>query len=92
VRWARSATKHRISRQRSGYVVEHCGLQFVELDWRQNRTRADVRVVFLGDDLEAVPLEVIAVETEEDDFLVIHAMKMRNRFATLYEEARRWRS
>jgi len=89
ITFARSATKHRISRERSLYVIDHCGLQLV------NRYRSLVhpdvsqRVVFLGDDLEGVELEVVAVE-EEEEFVVIHAMNMRNRFRGLYEEARQW--
>ena len=49
------------------------------------------RVLFLGDDLEGVPLEVVAVELEELDFLVIHALGLRDRFRAFYEEAKRWR-
>lgn len=91
IRFARSATKHRISRQRSAHVVEHCGLQFIDRARNRGDTGVDLRVLFLGDDLEGVPLEVVAVELEELNFLVIHAMHMRDRFEPLYEEARRWR-
>lgn len=73
-----------------GTRLQAYGLQLV------NRYRSPVhpdvsqRVVFLGDDLEGVQLEVVAVEEEEEDFVVIHAMNMRNRFRGLYEEARQW--
>lgn len=50
----------------------------------------DQRVVFVGDDLEGVALEVIAAELEEDEFMVIHAMDLRERLRELYEEARSW--
>ncbi|HET8813903.1 MAG TPA: hypothetical protein VFM51_02985 [Solirubrobacterales bacterium] len=46
--------------------------------------------MFVGNDLEGVALEVMAVEREEDEFLVIHAMDLRDRFRGLYEEARIW--
>jgi hypothetical protein len=90
IRFARSATKHRISRERSLYVIEHCGIQFVDERWGPWNSNVDQRVVFTGDDLEKVALEVVAVEREEDEFTVIHAMNLRNRFRSLYEEARSW--
>jgi hypothetical protein len=90
ITFARSATKHRISRERSLYVIEHCGIQFVERYWEPAKSDVDQRVHFLGDDLEKVALEVVAAEREEDEFLVIHAMDLRNRFRNLYEEARKW--
>lgn len=90
ITFARSATKHRISRERSLYVIEHCGIQFVDQCWSPWNSNVDQRVVFTGDDLEKVALEVVAVEREEDEFVVIHAMNLRNRFRILYEEARSW--
>jgi hypothetical protein len=91
IRFARSSTKHRISRQRSAHVVETCGLQFIDRARNRAGSGVDLRILFLGDDLEGVPLEVVAIELEELNFLVIHAMPMRDRFQVLYEEARRWR-
>lgn len=91
--WARTATRHRISHERSRYVIEHCGLWF----WRRPLRRGpnfddrDDRVLFFGDDAEAVPLEVIAAEVTEERLLVIHAMELRTRNRGFYEEARGWR-
>lgn len=90
ITFARSATKHRISRERSLYIIEHCGLQLVDRYRSPASSGVEQRVVFIGDDLEEVPLEVMAVEEEEDEFVVIHAMDMRNRFRALYEEAQSW--
>jgi hypothetical protein len=91
IRFARSATKHRISRERSLYVIEHCGIQFVERRRSENfGWGADKRVYFFGEDLEGVSLEVVAAENEEEEFTVIHAMNFRDRFLDLYEEAREW--
>jgi hypothetical protein len=90
ITFARSATKRRISRERSLHVVEHCGIQFVERYWSRANSDVDRRIVCLGDDLEGVALEVMAVEQAEDEFMVIHAMDLRNRFRGLYEEARAW--
>jgi hypothetical protein len=90
IKFARSATKHRISRERSLYVIEHCGMQIIERHRNSANSGVDRRVAFLGDDLEGAALEVIAAEPEEDEFLVIHAMELRNRHQALYVEARSW--
>jgi hypothetical protein len=90
IAFARSATKHRISRERSLFVVEHCGIQFVDRYWNPATSGLDRRVYFLGNDLEEVAVEVVAVELEEEDFTVLHAMELRSCFRALYEEARPW--
>lgn len=90
ISFARSATRHRVSRERSLYVIEHCGIQFVDRYWNRVTTDVDRKVFFLGDDLEEVPLEVVAVESAEEHFRVIHAMEVRKRFRALCEEARSW--
>lgn len=92
IHFARSATRHRISRERSFHVIEECGFQVVERRRSQDiAIGPDKRVFFFGDDLEGVRLEVVAVEVEEEEFVVIHAMNLRDRFLGLYEEARQWR-
>jgi hypothetical protein len=90
ITFARSAAKHRISRERSLYVIEQCGLQLVDRFWNLRMSDVDRRVYFLGHDLEEVALEVVAAERDDEDFRVIHAMPLRNRFRGLYEEARSW--
>jgi hypothetical protein len=91
IRFARSATKHRVSRERCLYVIEHCGIQFVERRRSENRYGPDKRVFFFGADLEGVRLEVVAAENEDEEFTVIHAMNLREKFLGLYEEATEWR-
>jgi hypothetical protein len=91
IHFARSATKHRISRERSLHVIEECGFQIVERRRNPADTGVDRRVGFFGDDLEGVALEVVAAERGEEDFLVIHAMNLRDRHLGFYEEARAWR-
>lgn len=92
VRFARSATKHRVSRERSLYVIEQCGFQVIERCRSQNLSSGpDKRVYFFGDDLERVRIEVVAAQTGEEEFTVIHAMNLRDKFLGLYEEAREWR-
>lgn len=90
ITFARSATKHRISRERSLYVIEHCGIQLVDRFWSPDTSNVERRVYFLGDDLEEVALEIVAAESEQEDFRVIHAMELRKHFRALYEEARSW--
>jgi hypothetical protein len=91
IRFARSATKHRISRERSLYVIGRCGIQFIERRPSEDSCNSDRRVYLFGDDLEGVPLEVVAADDERDEFTVIHAMNLRSKFLDLYEEARKWR-
>ena len=50
----------------------------------------DDRLLYLGDDEEGVPLEVMAVELESGDLFVIHAMPLRRKYRSQCEEARRW--
>lgn len=91
LQWARSATKHRISSERSRYVIEHCGLCFEQSPLAGAPAGADPRLVYLGDDAEGVALEVMAIELEDGSLLVIHAMPLRDRYREHYEEARKWR-
>lgn len=91
LKWARSATKHRISRERSRHVIEHCGLRFEEGPPAGAPAGSDSRVVLLGDDTDGIALEVMAIELEDESLLVIHAMPLRDRYQKQYEEAKKWR-
>lgn len=88
--WARSATKHRISRERIRHVLEHCLLILKEDPLSEHPWARDKRLVFLSEDPAGIALEVIAVETDHGNLLVIHAMKLRARYWNAYEEVRRW--
>jgi hypothetical protein len=90
LRWARSATRHRISRKRIRFVIEHCLLILGEDPPPDRPTRATARrLVFLGEDPQQVPLEVMAVKEENGNLRVIHAMKLRPRYQGAYDEVRR---
>jgi hypothetical protein len=91
LKWARAATKHRISRERSRHVIEHCGLRFDQEPPLDSPESTSPRLVFLGDDADGIALEVMAVELEDGSLLVIHAMALRDRYREQYEEAKRWR-
>ena len=89
IRWARSATKHRISKTRIRHALERC-LAILEQEPPDGpRPGAEIRLVFLGDDAAGSPLEVIAVETDRESLMVIHAMELRSRYLSTYEEVRR---
>lgn len=86
VRFARSATKHGISKAQARFVVEHCGLPFV-VPAPPGAAVPDDRLLFLGDDQHGVAVEVAAIELERGDLLVIHAMKCRAAYKRQYLEA-----
>ena len=69
-------------------MIEHCGLVF-RVPFLSGHQ--DERLVFLGDDEDGVSLEVMAVELDDGDLYVIHAMTLRKRYQEQYEEAKRWR-
>ena len=86
--WARSATKHRVSRERSLFVVRHAGICFAEGDEWEYESQ---RVVFLGSDADGLRLEVIAAIEESGSLHILHAMSMRERYGRKYVEAISWR-
>jgi hypothetical protein len=86
--WARSATKHRITRERSLHIVRHAGICFRESD--EDGWYEDPRFVFLGPDAESVPLEVIAVAPEDGSLMIIHAMPLREKWQGWYWEGLQW--
>ena len=78
VRWARSSTRHRISRKRSGHVVA-TAKTIIRQPAPDGSPLADERLVFLGLDEDGELLEVMAVETDVG-LLIIHAMKIRPKY------------
>lgn len=92
LRWARAASRHRISRRRVRFVLERCRLRFTEDPPEDPPQEASKRLVFLGDDEHGRAIEVMAVKHEDNSLLVIHAMDLRDRYRLDYEEAKRWQS
>jgi len=83
ISFARSATRHRISRKRSRYVVEHTATVLRQPAPEASPLRDD-RIVFLGPDADGVMLEVMAIEVH-DGLRVIHAMQIRKRYEPFVE-------
>lgn len=92
LRFAKSAYKHRIAYDRVVYVIAHCASVLVQTPPEDDPDDNDERLVFLGDDQNGVPLEVMAIELEPDDgqdiLLVIHAQKLRPKYRDDYERVR----
>lgn len=68
MRWARSATKHRISRERTRFVIEHAAMRFRIPPPEGSR---DERLLYLGIDADGAPLEIMAVELDAGELYVI---------------------
>lgn len=87
VAWARSATRHRVPRARTLFVIQEAGICFQDGTGR----KGEPRLYFFGDDEVEQPLEVVAIERQDGGLLVIHSMPLRDRFEEKYMEALRWR-
>lgn len=90
MRFARAATRHRVSKDSIRHVIANYSVRFEEPPpaGRDDEEVPDTRVVFLGDDPQGNPLEVMVIELPNGGLLVIHAMSLRNKYRTRYEEAK----
>jgi hypothetical protein len=86
IRWARSSTRHRISRRQTLFAIRCAGICFEDGSSRED----ELRLYFFGDDQEGRPLEILAVEGRDGGLFVIHSMRLRARFMDRYKEALRW--
>jgi hypothetical protein len=87
ITWARSATRHRITRARTLFAIRGAGICFEDGAGQRN----ELRLYFFGDDQRGTPLEILAVEGEDGGLFVVHSMRLRARFADRYKEALKWR-
>ena len=71
------------------FVIENSFLIFGEDPPPGHSGAMAQRLVFLGEDPQQVPLEVMAVKIGNDNLKVVHAMKLRSRYRDVYEEVRR---
>lgn len=91
MRWASSATKHRISQTRTRHVIDNARL--IHFIRAQPPTRPADVLLFTGDDPRGVALEIMAVELVNGDLLVIHSMPLRpKKFENEYRESQQWQS
>ncbi|CAB5005175.1 unannotated protein [freshwater metagenome] len=84
VEFTQSARRHKIGKARVRQVLANP----VVVDRIVEVHDPRVRLLILGDDDTGRALEVIAVE-EDEVFVVIHAMDLRQKFRALYEEGKR---
>jgi len=91
VRFARAATRHRVSKDNIRHVVANYSVRFEEPPPAGKSGVRSVRLVHLGDDASGQALEIMTVELPDGDLLVIHAMALRDKYRQRYEEAKRWR-
>ena len=80
IRFARSAFRHGITRDRIRHVVENCRSP----QYAEQPTAPGDWVLYLWHSLNGIPLEVGAIETGPDDLLVIHAMRLRRIYEADY--------
>ncbi len=76
-------------------MVEHCALVFIQ-PAPAGSPVPDDRLVYLGADPSGRPLEIVGVEMNlgpggEQHLRVIHAMELRDKYRSQYEEACKWR-
>lgn len=87
VRFARAATRHRISKDRIRHVIANYQVRFEESPPETDSARPrSPRVVYLGNDDHGRPLEIMAVEGKRGELLVIHAMELRDKYRKRYED------
>ena len=84
VEFTQSARRHKSGKARVRQVLANP----VVVDRIVEEHDPRVRLLILGDDDTGGALEVIAVE-EDEVFVVIHAMDLRQKFRALYEEGKR---
>jgi hypothetical protein len=88
VRFARAATRPRVVKDSIRHVIANYKVRLEEPPPAGGEGVPDTRFVFLGDDPQGSPLEVMAVELPDGGLLVIHAMSLRNKYRQRYEEAK----
>jgi len=89
VRYARSAGKHRISKDSSQHVIAHYRVRLEEPPPPGSPASRSIRIVYLGEDAHGRALEVMAVERDSGELLVIHAMLLREKYRKRYDEVPR---
>jgi hypothetical protein len=87
VRFARSATRHRVPKDSIRHVIANYSVRFEEPPPGAQPGARTVRLVHLGKDRKGQVLEVMVIKLANQDLLVIHAMPLRAKYMQRYEEA-----
>jgi hypothetical protein len=89
VRFARAATRHRVSKDSIRAVIANRLATFEEPPPQGNSPGCrSPRLVFLEEDAAGRVLEAMAAQLTDDALLVIHAMPIREKYRSSYEEVR----
>jgi hypothetical protein len=86
IRFARAATRHRVSKDSVRHVIANHRAHFEEPPPTDAPGGQSTRLVYLGDDADERALEIMAVELPSGHLLVIHAMPLRAKYRKQYEE------
>lgn len=89
IRFARSATRHRITKDSIRHVIASYRVRMEEPPPAGGPASLSVRLLYLGVDANGRELEVMAISLESGEQLVIHAMPMRAKYRRRYEEIER---
>lgn len=84
--WAPSAAKHRVSRARARHV-DTAPTAFPVAD--EDGEPDPNLLLFLGDDPNGVPLEIMVRLLGEDAVRIFHVMPMRPKYQPLYDQMTR---
>jgi hypothetical protein len=87
VRFARSATRHRVRKDDIRHVIANYSVRFEEPPPGSQPGARTARIVHLGKDPKGQVLEVMVIELANQNLLVIHAMPLRAKYKQRYEEA-----
>lgn len=91
IRWARSASRHGVTRRSIRFALARCPMLFTEDTLDPDPDEPPERILVLGEDEKGRPIEVMAVHAEDETLLVVHAMRLRDGYRAEHEEAKRWR-
>jgi hypothetical protein len=86
VRFARAATRHRVSKESIEYVIANHRVHFEEPPPPQKPGSRSTRLVYLGQDANGRVLEIMAIQLPGGSLFVIHAMPLRAKYRAQYEE------
>lgn len=82
--WAPSSDRHGISHERARHVLETAPVAFQVPD--EDGEPDPNLLLFLGEDPNGVPLEIMVRLLDDDAVRVFHVMPMRAKYRALYEQ------